>query len=117
MSGSSIDQALIDAVVNTRDAVMSQQTVLTSGAGKAYQSVAQTAAIAVQDAADTLRNISTIATTATGVAMAEYLATSGASPDMEKFLSYTKTMMANATADFGAIGTAASTIANEFKSG
>ena len=115
MSGTQIDQALIDAVVNSRDAVMGPQTVLTSGAGKAYQSVAQTAAIAIQDAADNLRNISTIATTATGVAMAEYLATG--QPDMQAFLAITKTMMANATADFAAIGEASNAIIGEFKSG
>lgn len=117
MSGSSIDQALIDAVVNSRDAVMGQQTVITSGSGKAYQSIAQTAAIAVQDAADTLRNIQTIATTATGVAMAEWLATQGARPDMDKFFQYTATMMTNATNDFTKIGSASSTIVNEFKPG
>ncbi len=117
MSGSSIDQALIDAVVNSRDAVMAQQTVITSGSGKAYQSIAQTAAIAVQDAADTLRNIQTIATTATGVAMAEWLASSGVTPDMDKFFQYTATMIQNATTDFTNIGSASSKIVNDFKPG
>lgn len=115
MTGTQLDQALIDSVVHSRDAVMGHQTVLTSGAGKAYQSVAQTAAIAVQDAADTLRNISTIATTATGVAMAEFLATG--MPDMQEFLKVTEKMMANATKDFAAVGEASSKIVSEFKSG
>lgn len=42
---------------------------------KAQQAVAQTAAIAVQDAADNLRNISTVTSTAIGVALAQLLAT------------------------------------------
>lgn len=42
---------------------------------KAQQSVAQSAAIAVQDATDNLRNLSTISTTAIGVALAQLLAT------------------------------------------
>ena len=42
---------------------------------KAQQSVAQSAAIAVQDASDNLRNISTISSTAIGVALAQLLAT------------------------------------------
>jgi hypothetical protein len=41
--------------------------------GKVYQSVAQSAAIAIQDAADALRNLTTIEATAAGVAMAEML--------------------------------------------
>jgi len=38
-------------------AATSPQVILSSGAGKAYQSVARSAAIAVQDAGDTLRKI------------------------------------------------------------
>ena len=45
------------------------------GAGKAYQSVAQSTAIAIQDAADNLRNINTISTTAMGVSMAKFIET------------------------------------------
>lgn len=45
------------------------------GAGKAYQSVAQSTAIAVQDATDNLRNINTISATALGVSMAQFLET------------------------------------------
>ena len=42
---------------------------------KAQQAVAQSTAIAVQDAADNLRNVSTITTTAISVALAQLLAT------------------------------------------
>ncbi len=45
------------------------------GAGKSFQSIAQSAAIVVQDATDNLRNVNTISTTALGVAMAQFLET------------------------------------------
>ena len=41
---------------------------------KAVQSIAQTSAIAIQDAADMMRNISTVETTAIGVATAKWIA-------------------------------------------
>ena len=54
---------------------MAPQVVLASGQGKAFQVVAQAAAIAVQDAGDALRAVSTIAATASAAAMARFLAT------------------------------------------
>ncbi|BBD10075.1 hypothetical protein [Desulfovibrio ferrophilus] len=57
------------------DATSAPSVPRIQGAGKAYQSVAQSTAIAVQDAADYLRNIGTISSTAQGVAMAQLLAT------------------------------------------
>lgn len=45
------------------------------GSGMAYQSVAQSMAIAVQDATDHLRDVETIVSTALGVAAAKYVAT------------------------------------------
>lgn len=110
-----LDDAIYEAVINARDSVMAQQTILTSGAGKAYQSVAQTAAIAIQDAADSLRNISTIATTAAGVALAQYLATGDES--YGNVLKAAQSVMSNATTDFKSVGDAATHIMNNFKSG
>ena len=49
--------------------------IIHEGAGKAYQSVAQSTAIAIQDATDNLRNLNTISTTAIGVALAQFIAT------------------------------------------
>ena len=51
----------------TKDTVFAPEIVKVQGAGKAYQSVAQSMAIAVQDITDHMRNISTIATTAVAV--------------------------------------------------
>ena len=53
---------------------MNASLIKIAGAGRAYQSVAQSTAIAIQDATDYMRNMSTIAVTATGVGMAQLVA-------------------------------------------
>lgn len=72
-AASAIDAAILDAINQTQLATMAPQALLASGSGRAYQAVAASAAIAVQDATDMLRNISTVSTTAIGVAMAQML--------------------------------------------
>lgn len=115
MSSTVVDPQVIDAINQAQAAAMGGQVVLTSGAGKAYQSVAQSAAIAVQDATDALRNISTITTTAAGVIIAQMLV-NPASPSAS-VLPKLQQVMADATADYIAIGAAAAGIVNEFPSG
>jgi hypothetical protein len=110
-----VDAQIIDLINQVQTATMSQAVVRTSGAGKAYQSVAQSAAIAVQDAADALRNVSTIATTAAGVAMAQLLATGD--PKWELALNQAQAMMKSATDDFTQVGAAATTVLKNFPSG
>jgi hypothetical protein len=110
-----VNAQVVDVINQVQMATMQPQVVLTSGAGKAYQSVAQSSATAVQDAADALRNITTIATTASGVAMAQYLATG--EEKYTKVLTEAQAMMKAATEDFGAIGMAASTVLRQFPSG
>lgn len=115
MSSSEINPQVVDVINQVQLATMSPQVVLTSGAGKAYQSVAQSSAIAVQDAADALRNISTIATTAAGVAMAQLLATGD--PKYVTVLEKAQDMMQSATTDFSTIGKAAAEVLKEFPAG
>lgn len=110
-----VNAQIIDVINTAQAATMDFQIVKTSGAGKAYQSVAQSAAIAVQDAADALRNVSTIATATAGVAMAQFLATKEES--YLKALQETQQMMTAATNDFAAIGKAATGILNDFPNG
>lgn len=110
-----VNAQIVDVINKSRMAAMDGQTVLTSGAGKAYQSVAQSAAIAVQDATDALRNLSTIATTATGVAMAQYLAT-GEDKYM-KVLAQAQEIVVQATSDYAGIGAAAANILSQFPAG
>ncbi|MBN8940907.1 MAG: hypothetical protein J0H01_15505 [Rhizobiales bacterium] len=111
----SVNAQVIDVINQAQLATMGPQVVLTSGAGKAYQSVAQSAAIAVQDATDALRNVSTIATTAVGVAMAQYLATGD--DRYAKALTHAQQLMKGATEDYGAIGAAAAGVLKGFPSG
>jgi len=77
--------------------------------------VAQSSAIAVQDATDALRNITTIATTAAGVALAQFMATG--KPQYSEALGLAQQMMTSATKDYGDVGTAAAKMLKEFPSG
>src|SRR5215469_7562696 len=56
------------------DSCMKAANVQLAAAGRAYLSVAQTAAIAIQDATDYLRSISTISSTAAGIGIAMVIA-------------------------------------------
>ena len=107
-----VNAQVIDVINQAQTATMSAQVVLTSGAGKAYQSVAQSSAIAVQDAAESLRNVATIASTAAGTAIAHFLATGD-----DRYLRAVheaREMMTSATADYAAIGAAAVKVLQEF---
>jgi hypothetical protein len=115
MEISRVNPQVIDVINQSQSATMNPQVVLTSGAGKAYQSVAQSAAIAVQDAADALRNVSTIATTAAGVAMAQLLATGD--DKYAKALKEAQNLMTGAIEDFSSIGTAAASVLKQFPHG
>jgi hypothetical protein len=112
-----VNAQIIDTINAVQTATMNPQVVKTSGSGKAFQSVAQSAAIAVQDAADTLRNISTISTTAVGVAMAQILATGDPEGKYEKALKHAQGLVPTATTDFQNIGTAAAAVLSGFPSG
>lgn len=84
--------------------------------GMAVQSVAQSMAIAIQDATDMLRNVSTIATTAMGVAAAKWIET----PEMvlyKQIIDSAQAMIKTAAADFLTIGQDAATILSGFPAG
>lgn len=85
------------------------------GAGKAYQSVAQSTAIAIQDATDNLRNINTISSTAMGVAMAQFLATG--EPKYAQAIEMAQNMATQASANFMTIGTNAADVLKGYPSG
>jgi hypothetical protein len=109
-----VDSRILDAINQIQAAVLSPQVVRTSGAGKAYQSVAHSASIAVQDAADALRGISIIAATGSGVAMTRFLATG----DAKYLLGITaaQDMVKLATEDFARISAAAAEALKGFPS-
>ena len=111
---SNVNPKVIEMINLAQSATMDPQVVLTSGAGKAYQSVAQSAAIAVQDATDALRNVSTIATTAAGVVIAQMLAGNEANAAV---LQQVQSLMTSATDDYSRIGAAAINILDSFPPG
>ena len=100
-----------------QQSVMSEAVIKASGAGKAYQSVAQSAAIAVQDAADNLRNVSIISTTAIGVAMSEILAHGGVDPSYTKAIETANKLVVDANENFAKVGATSKQILSEFPSG
>ena len=79
---------------------------------KAQQSVAQSSAIAVQDATDNLRNLSTITTTAIGVALAQLLATGD--PKYAKVIEEAQKVMVKGTENFATVGEKASKVLQDF---
>lgn len=87
-----------------------------SGAGKAYQAVAQSSAIAIQDATDTMRNVQTMASTAKGVALAQLLATQDI-PTFTAIVAAIEAMETGGITNFTAVGTAATNLASTFPSG
>ena len=110
-----VDARIIDAINQTQEAVLAPQVVLTSGAGKAYQLVAQSAAIAIQDATDALRATSIIAATAASVTMTKFLISGD--PKYLLGLTAARDMMATATEDFGKVSATAASMLKEFPAG
>lgn len=84
-------------------------------AGPAYQAVAQSAAIAVQDATDALRHATTIAAAAAGTALAQFLASGD--PRYLAALGPAREMVDKAIADFAAIGAASAQLLSVFPAG
>jgi hypothetical protein len=107
-----IDPQVLDAINQIQRAVLQPEVVHASGAGKAYQLVAQSAAIAVQDATDALRGVSIIAATAAGVAMTRFLASGD--PKYLLGLTAARDMMTTATDDFAKVAAAAANAVAEF---
>lgn len=110
-----VDPRIVDAINQSQQATMAPQVVLSSARGSAYHAVAQSAAIAVQDAADALRNATSIAAAASGTALSQYLATGDAR--FLEVLPQARQMVGQAIEDFSAVGAAASAIVKEFPSG
>jgi Killing trait len=106
--------SVVDAINQIQRAVMSPEVVIASGAGKAYQSVAHSAALAVQDAAEALRGMSIVATVASGVAMARFL-TEG-DPKYLAGITAAQDMVKLATEDFTRISAAAAEALKGFPS-
>lgn len=95
-----------------RKSTLEPDMLKAAGAGKAYQSIAQSAAMAVQDAADNLRNVSTIGATAVGVLMAQYVE-SGDTKYKDAIVDAQK-IVTQAVTTFQNVGQAAALVVNSF---
>lgn len=95
--------------------LLSQAVIRASGAGKAYQSVAQSSAIAIGDGASYLRNIEAISVAATATAMAKFLETEN--PEYLALVPIAMGIVPTATASFAGIGAAATAVLEAFPSG
>jgi|SRR5215475_14433093 len=91
---------------------MKAANVQLAAAGRAYLSVAQTAAIAIQDATDYLRSISTISSTAAGIGIAMVIA--GETEKGAKVISTASELASKGVTHFGDIGKAAIKVATDF---
>ncbi|SHK25862.1 hypothetical protein SAMN02745216_03156 [Desulfatibacillum alkenivorans DSM 16219] len=100
-----------------RDFTMCAKVVMVEGQGKAYQSAAQSVAIAVQDATDYLRNISTAAATAQGVAMAKILENVAEAGDYEPVFDKAKSMVEAAATLLTTVGNNGKTALSGFEPG
>jgi enolase len=99
------------------DTSVTPQLIAIEGAGKAYQSVAQSTALAIQDATDNLRNINTICATAIGVAMAQALADPAQASLYQPIITMAEDLAKQAAANFLTIGENASTVLEDYPTG
>jgi hypothetical protein len=106
-----LDPTVNQIISAAQAATLTPDVIVQSGAGKAYQSVAQSAAIAVQDATDALRNITTVSTTAAGVVIAQMLAGDEKNASV---LQQIENVMTQSVKTFADIGEAAAKILTDF---
>jgi len=111
-----VNPQILQAIEAAQQASMTGTVITHAGAGKAYQSVAQSTAIAIQDATDTLRNFSTIGTTAAGVAVAQMVAT-GDTATFTAVMAQIDMMLKDSTHNYKEVGKNASDILSSFPSG
>lgn len=113
---SKVNAQVLDAIRDTQRAVNSPRIVWENGAGKAFQFVAQATAMAVQDATDNLRNVSTISTTAIGMAMTQ-LMSSGDLTTWAPVIAQAQALVQASAADLLAIGENAAEVLKGFPPG
>lgn len=106
-----------DTSLTYLDTTITPEVITTEGAGKAYQSVAQSTAIAIQDATDNLRNINTIGATVLGVAMAKALEDPATAEQYQPIITMAESMVASAAGNFLTIGQNAAQVLEGYPSG
>lgn len=108
-----LNPQIVQAVGTTNHAVLNG--AIPGANGVAYQKVAQAAAYAVQDSTDYLRNIMSMASATTGVAMQQMLATKEVDPYSDIIKAATQAVT-DAQKTFSSVGTSASSVVKDFDS-
>ncbi|NEO98213.1 MAG: hypothetical protein F6K58_05870 [Symploca sp. SIO2E9] len=106
-----------EAVKSAHDNNLTPSVVKTEGAGKAYQAVSQSMAIAVQDVTDYLRNISMLASTAVAVATEMMVANPEKVDQYSKVIEQAQSTINTAASSFEDVGLKAGNVLNKFPSG
>jgi hypothetical protein len=121
-SGGSTAGALTTVNPQILDAVKQTTSFVTSAAGNtgtgiAYQKVSQAGALAIQDAADFMRNLMTISATATGVAVTKMVEDPAINiPLFTPVIAQAEAIATFATTQFTAVGEAATKVVTGFPS-
>lgn len=107
-----------DELAQIKAQVLDPKVVKMMGAGKAYQSVATSMAITVQDSTDYLRTISVVCQSAIAAFTVQYVSTEGVRPPQyeEKIKTLSKTMEQSIEV-FTKMGKAAGEVLSNFPSG
>jgi hypothetical protein len=108
-----VNHQVIDAIDKVRASVSAPGAVRDTGSGKAFNFVAQATAMAIQDATDNLRNVSTMSTTAIGVAMTQ-LISSGDSATWTDVIRLAQNLVKSSADDFKNIGATAAVVMRSF---
>ena len=110
-----IPPELVDAINQMQTATLSHQVVLTCGAGKAYQLVAQSAALTIMDAGDLMRAAATLAVFVKTMALTKYAITG--EEKYARAAAAGQAMLAEAVADYSEMCAAAAEAVQEFPAG
>jgi hypothetical protein len=111
-----VNPQILDAIHEVRSVVSIPVATWETGSAKAFNYVAQAAAMAVQDATDNLRNVSTLSTTAVGVAMTQ-LISSGDIETWGPVVRVAQGLVKTCAEDFHHIGETASRVLRHFPPG
>ncbi|WP_052519398.1 hypothetical protein [Archangium violaceum] len=108
-----VNPQIVDAVQRSNESVLKDSRA--TGSSVAYQHVAQSTAIAIQDAAEYLRNIAAISTATNGVALGMIIAGQNADKATEAIVQAQKAL-SGAVEVFQNVGQTATTILQGFPS-
>ncbi len=89
-------------------------SIVPEDSGIAYRAVAQSTAIAIQDAVENLRNINTVALTMIGAASAQSISDPSSVDQMQKVIEMAQKITEDAIANLSKVGTATNQLLMNF---